>query len=534
MKYLFTILLGLLIVASVLTSMTAPEATYDVPVIYWVTDANPARYQQVNAFHEWLVENGFTREDDPTRPAVVLKVDTANRAASKKLIQGVSGVAGDIMDVGSNGGDLAYFAEVGMITDLTKRATSITSPATSKPLSFDPTQTWQAIRPEITVLQTDGERHQYMFPCNVAAQMYWVNKATFKKYDIEPPSGRWSFEEFERIGKQFVERANRGKDFRDVFFADKIPYYLAHRSVGVSMFNETLTRCPLDDPRYVRVMKLLHKWTYEDRILPSQSDRLSFASQSGYGGATLQLFNRGNYAMFMMGRYALIQLRKFGQLELGVVEPPNGGFPNTICSSRGAVIYKASKHRDLAMLFEAFLASEAYNMQIVRDADALPPNPKYTRTDEFLRPSRFPNEWGTHEAFAKAMETIAIGTSHSPFVLTKTAYRLRLEAYGAFIMNVISPEEAARRSEETINIEIARTLAEQPALRASYERLLERQEQIDQLVMQWKQVDALRQAGDEQAADELASQTKKIPLSWIENPYHVKYYTHLGWVNPAE
>ncbi len=51
---------------------------------------------------------------------------------------------------------------------------------------------------------------------------------------------------------------------------------------------------------------------------------------------------------------------------------------------------------------------EDYNMQIVRDGDALPPNPKYVETDAFKRPPDYPNEWGCHEVHSEAAQTIAI------------------------------------------------------------------------------------------------------------------------------
>jgi ABC-type glycerol-3-phosphate transport system substrate-binding protein len=167
------------------------------------------------------------------------------------------------------------------------------------------------------------------------------------------------------------------------------------RSLGLSQYNETLTACTLDDPRTVRVLRLIYKWTYEDHIIPTLAERDSFATDAGYGGSTIQLFNSGNYALFPCCRYGLIQLRNFqksrrekGQprLELAVVEPPHGGFPNASTGTRASAVYKGGRHQDLAKYFLAYLASEDYNLNIVRDSDALPPNPKYTRTEAYRRP----------------------------------------------------------------------------------------------------------------------------------------------------
>jgi multiple sugar transport system substrate-binding protein len=269
-----------------------------------------------------------------------------------------------------------------------------------------------------------------------------------------------------------------------------------------------MTRCTLDDPRYVQVLERIHKWTYEDHLLPRALDIASFATSAGYGGVTLQLFNSGNYGMFMMGRYALIQLRQFGKLKLAVVEPPNDGFPNTTTGTRAACVYTGGKHKDLAELFLAFLASPEYNMQVVADADALPPNPKFTETEEFKHPKDYPNEWGCHEPFAEAAKTIAITDSASPFVLPSVVQRLTQSYYDAYMSSGrLTAEESGRQLAQQVNAEIQRSLQEDSSLRPRYE---------DACALQ-KMIDEYRAAG------------KKVPLAWIKNPFHRAYYKAHGW-----
>ena len=484
MKYLFSACFLALAAASVATVLLRPHAQSDVPVLYWVTDVNPARMEQIRIFHEWLEKNGHPRFE--------LRLDTANSDVFKMIIQGVSGVGGDIMDLWTGSG-MRYFHQVGLLTDVTEWA---------EELGFDPSHTYRSMEPEITL---DGR--QYMFPCNVAVIMYWANKETFAKYKQPVPPRRWDFETFERLGKRFVEAANPPGKRHTVFFANLVLTQVLRRSLGLSTFNETLSRCTLDDPRNAQLLKRVYKWTYEDHILPSAADRESFATASGYGGTELQLFNSGNYAMFWMGRYALIQLRKFGALQLWVSEPPHGGFPNTITGTRAATIYIGSNHKELAKYFLAYLASEDYNMQIVNDADALPPNPIYTQIEEFRRPPTYPNEWGCHEVFAETAETIAIGGSYSPFVVPSVMQRIEQEAEQGFMSGIYSAEEAAQLAADRINDEIQRTLKENPKLKPLYDRLVERQNRIDQR----------RDEG------------RKVPLAWIENPFYRRYYAFKGW-----
>ena len=55
-----------------------------VPMLYWVTDANPARGPQMAAFERWMVDNGYGR--------VTMAVDSNNTGEMKVIIQSTSGV----------------------------------------------------------------------------------------------------------------------------------------------------------------------------------------------------------------------------------------------------------------------------------------------------------------------------------------------------------------------------------------------------------------------------------------------------------
>jgi multiple sugar transport system substrate-binding protein len=379
----------------------------------------------------------------------------------------------------------------------------------ARKLGFDPSYTYPAVGPLIML-----EGRQYRFPCNVAVPLYWVNKATFAKYGQPIPPTTWDFDTFERVGKAFVAAANKPGERPKVFFSAGIDRNMANvlrRSYGLDIFNETLTRCTLDDPRYVQTLERIRQWTLE-RLIPTAADAASFATEAGFGGVgggpALQLFNSGSYGMVLMGRYALIQLRQFGAMDLSVSELPCAEFRNALIATRAAGIYAGSEHKDLAKLFLAVLASEEYNSQIVEDADALPPNPKQTQTEAFLRPPEHPNEWGCHEAFTKAAMQIAIPPSASPFVLPSVVDRLDDDAFQAFITSGrLTAAAAARQAATQINNEIDRTLRENPALHLRYQELLRRQSRID--------------------ADR--AQGKKVPLEWIENPFHRRYYQAKGW-----
>jgi len=484
-----TTFLGILVVllfASFLTWVTAPRQQTDAPILYWVTDMHPGREAQVRVFHEWLEKNGH--------PRIELRLDAANNDISKKLIQGVSGVAGEILDCYRGKQDMLYLYQAGILQDITEWA---------EEFGFGPEATWDSIVPDMVI---DGK--QYGFPRNVSTVMYWVNKDTFARYGIEPPSGPWTWDEFEAMGREFVARANADNPRPRRFFAVPDPSFpmvlptIMLRSAGMDLFNETLTGSAIDDPRFAMVLERIHQWMFIDRIIPNSADAASFAGAAGFGGAYLHLFNEGTFGLFMLGRYAVLRFRQFDPIQLGVVEPPHLDYRNTLIFSGLPTLFRNAPNSHLAKYFFAFMASEEYNMLIVEDGDALPPNPKFTRTEAFLRPPDHPNEWGAHEAFATAAEDLAITYTNSPFVLPFDVNRMLQRSVDLFFNGMIPSDRVGRQFVEGIDQAIAENLEDRPQLRSEFDRRAALQEKID----------ALRAEG------------APIPREWIYNPFHLKYY----------
>ncbi len=588
MKYLFLGILALLAGAGMLTVWSQPDARTDIPIIYWVTDSNPARQEQVKLFHQWMLEQGHTVEKtfagfkdatsffarnrsaairqivrdfdpqgnalmnlvtaeeagqtpDPAKlaqlkfpmtvqlPATELRVDMGSADRTKKVLQGVSGVAGDVMDQGS-GADMRYFRAIGLNTDVTEPA---------KRLGFGLDKTYPALEQELAIRDMEGNLHQYQFPCNVTAQLFFVNRATFRQHGQSLPPDKWTIDEFERRGREFVRVANEGLPQPKVFFANNIDFEVLRRTYGGSRFNETATAANLDAPT-VEALKTFYRWMYVDRLIPTSSDRASFTTDSGYGGQDAQLFGhtdrtRGQYGMMWTGRYLLIEFRKQGAarqarglppLDMMTAPPPHELFPNTSIGTRAAMVYSLGKHKDLAVLFLAFLASKEYNMQIVRDGDALPPDPAFTKLAEYIHPAEYPNEWDVHVPFAQAATTLAVGGSYSPFILHASADRIEANWRDKFMNNLAGADEAARATEREINEEIARKLDEDrlrkiPVLNPLYEVLTVRQKKIDEMKTRLQAHERAGRAVPEQ---------DKIPAQWIENPFFEAFYRSKGWL----
>ena len=521
MKKLFTVIFAILAAASIYSCKTLPGAITDRPVLYWVTDSNPARNEQIRTFKNWLKKN------HPDAPDVTVLVDTANVSAEKILIQGISGVCGDLIDH-SGGPALRFRKSVGILEDVTESA---------KEMGFDLSQTFPAAASELVapvkVTNEDGstgyEMRQFAFPCNITVEMLWVNKEAFENAGMDLPPKRWTLEDFERIGKEFVTKSNKKGELQRIFFIADVKPQLIASSMGGAIFNETQTASVANSEAMRKAMELRLKWmTEEPRLLPTATERNSFSASSGYGGAGVAMFTQGNYALLNSGRYMLIQYRKISdervaaggkRLQLAVVEQPYGEMPIASTFTRATAIYAGGKHseaknpddksKQLARYFLAFLASDDYNMNIVRDADAMPPNPKYTELEEFNHPKDYPDEWGNHEMFPKAMREIAVPQESTPFGVDNEINRLIGKAFDYHLNRRKSAEESLIELHEQINAEIKRSLQEDPDLDTLYKERIATQKKID----------------------ELRAKGEKVPLSWISNPFWRKWYQHQGWAD---
>lgn len=482
MKLLLFCVFAILCGATSALYLTRETPASSGPVVYLAGSLT-----SLDAFQHWLARTGH--------PAVDLRVDAANTNASKIIIQGISGIGSDLIQT-NFGADLGYLRAMGLLMD-------VTGPALAH--GFGPETFAAAARSETCV---DGR--QYGYPSLLYVLMNYVNAETFETLGLKPPSVAMSFEDFEREGLLFVQRANPPGQKQRRFFCSGVSALCMRRSLGLDTFNETLTRCTLDDPRNAEVLKRIHRWTYEERLLPSAADMASFSNDGATAaafGPRLYQFRQGNIAIINGGSYLVPALRQLGRMRLSVVEPPCEKFRNALFGASMVSIYAGSKHKDAAQSYLEFLNSPEYFDYLVSMAAGIPANPQAARREDFLRPPGYENEWGCNEEFVRAIDEIGIPYTSNPFVLFSIYSRADEAAQQRFMSGLLSAEEAGRRAASDINEEIRRTLSEQPETRAKYETLVQRQRLIE----------------------ERRAKGEKVPLSWIENPFHRKYYQTMGW-----
>ena len=489
MKKLFIFLLTVLITASVYTYLTGASKRTDVPVISWKSDANPQRYEQIDMYHKFLQKNGVVKEDGSPRGQLVL--DTASNQST--LIQAVSGMAGDIFDCFA----VTDYAAMGVGVDVTEQANRN---------GYGLNTTYEGMWSQLSL----GGR-QYAYPCNGAVPALWVNVDTFKKYDLPVPPQEWTPEEFEELGKRFVKLANEGSRRQLCFFVPSVESSSFAmpilRSMGKDVYNETLTRSVANTPELARVLELLYKWTYEDRIAPTAADVASMnADSTGYGGANFSNFLQGRYAMIVTGRYGLIRFREFErQVTFSLSQLPMYDFKNLMITVRAAMPYGRTKSPELVDMFLRFLASYEYNKYIIDFADGLPPNPHIVEEDLKQLKVKYPREGITHELEIGWAQTIAIPDARPRYLKAGTPNWLG-NSISEYFNGRKSAQEAAEYVEYRYNLEIDTACEANPATRADWEEQMHVQARIDEY----------KAAG------------KKIPVEWISNPFHIRYYRKMG------
>ena len=259
MRRIFLILFVLLALASAATWYTLQERSAH-PQIVWTAGLSPDRVEQVEAFHGWLRANGYVDKDGELLFTVRLET-TDNQSA---LIQAVSGMAGDLIDHVP----VKRFAPMGVLEEITGFA---------RENGLDPAAGYGEAAGDL--LMYGGK--QYAYFCNLATRGLLLNLDLFEKYGVEPPPEEWTPADFERIGREFVRKANAGRPRQEVFFSGAMPQAILPlaRSLGADVFNETLTAATLTDPAFVRALETYYGWVYRHHLIPTAAEATSTESE---------------------------------------------------------------------------------------------------------------------------------------------------------------------------------------------------------------------------------------------------------------
>jgi multiple sugar transport system substrate-binding protein len=450
---------------------------------------NPAKEEQADLFEKWMEDNGY--------PLVEMRIE-GPKEVKKNIVQGVAGVAGDIFDCYP--GELVTFQSIGLLEDVTDVA---------QEMGFGLSKTYAEISSELMV---DGR--QYGFPRSVNAMVCWANVEAFERVGLSVPPVQWTFDEFEEIGKSYVELSNEPDEHQTVYFSSDWNLFqrtILLRSMGVDVLNETMTGSYFDTPEAKQLYVMLYQWVNDLKLIPTAAELKELASGSSKTSRKeMNLFAQGNFGIAFASRWGLMYFREIGPQKLSISEYPHQSYRNTFLYASCSAVYKGSKHKDLAVYFLKFMASDTFNRVIVEGTDGFPPVPKFTYEEAYSFPAEYPNEWGLHDKLRDVANEIAIPRSYSLFIQGNMLLRLEKNAMDSLLANRISVDDALSNLALSIEKDMVRFTNESEMLKGKYEKQLKDQ----------KEIECLRREGE------------LVPLHLISNPFYRRYYVDQGWSLP--
>jgi len=450
----FAVLFAVLLAAWLGAEVTLDQNQREDEVwLRWFTDPAPSRVKQVQAFEEM-------------HPGIRIQVDPGVGSDQTKLIiQCATGVGADILDI-QNQEQMAGMVDAGILLDLTPWA---------EDMGFSPENTYPRLK---DALMYQGR--QYRYPCNVYARSVLYNKEIFDRLGIAHPRPGWTWDDFVRIGKQI--RAGRnpaGEPYVAITnFNSLWVYQDLLASYGGHYYSDNGLRSALDSREAIEAMQAYYDMMHVEGVFLTPSERSAISTQGGWGGAAVNTgsvnwFSGGRAAMIMIGRWYLVLVPHFPEIKgkLGAVELPRleGREPTCIVEARAAGINVKSEHRDEALLFLQYLASETYGKIIVEDNDSLPPNPGLARTGADLVGPTEPDP-GFHQVFIDAVKHSQT-TDISLFIDANQVVLWLMERIDKVENRVLTPQEAMVGLAREVNLQIRQNLERRPDLQEHYEQL---------------------------------------------------------------
>jgi ABC-type glycerol-3-phosphate transport system substrate-binding protein len=443
MKRVFVFSFGLLAILSLVAVSLVPAVATDGKIrLSWVCDDNPARRDQMALFNK-------------LHPTLNVELDPTNNGMEKVIVQSLAGVGPDLF-VGYDSTQLYSYVRSGIAWDLTDKLAA-SGIDMKKGL-------WSG--PEVTYMIDD---RVYGFPANAAADAIWLNKDMFEKAEVPLPKGPWKWADFIPLAQRMTIRDAGGRVQHFGFLLNWGAWAHFVIQMGGRIYTPDGTRCVADCPETIAAIQFMQDLVYKYRCAPSPTEEAAMATAGGWGTGTITLFGGGKGAMALGGRWWLCLLRDYKDLRMGAVESPF--FDKRVFRGYGKsiLVNKFSLRREEAFEFIKYMAGREYNELINHQADAVGPVREFCYTDKFLHDPAYPQE-DYNEVWRTAME-FAVPEEFSPFINGYTAMRIINRQIDLVKADAKTPAEAMKAVARDMNAEIAKTVAEDPELRARYEAL---------------------------------------------------------------
>jgi multiple sugar transport system substrate-binding protein len=360
-----------------------------VITLRWVTDANPARKEQIAVFEK-------------LNPGIKVKWDWSTRQGGhqKVITQIAAGTPPDLIDV-SGPEILKIYAQKGVLLNLTPYCEKYDIDLSIFWRQCGTTEFGYGNR-----MYYDGK--PYAFPMNAGPIVMFYNKKLFDEAGVPYPKGNWTWDDALEIAKKLtiVDRERKrfkqfGLCFGGLGYGGFAPLFW---QFGAEFYSSDGKKCIINSEEGKKALRFLYDLRYEHHVVPTEVDSQSMAGAgTGYGGGDLDMFCAGKFAMMPYGRWGVISTRKVKDLDWGAVPLPKEKHQVTYFVSRTVGIAKGGKHPDAAFQFLKYLTGKEYNRLLSHDGDNLPPVMSIAKSDIFLYDPAYPEENDANKVFLEAV-----------------------------------------------------------------------------------------------------------------------------------
>lgn len=444
----FAVLAGLLAFTAFITATQPKVDLKGRTAIFWSTDLNPLRAEQVALFNR-------------LHPKILLDVDPNNGNREKVIVQSQAGVGPDVFDFWGEA-NFDAFIQSGTALDLTDvfKARNINFEKDVWPLALP----WTVKNGRI-----------YAVPANVGTDGVWFHKDLFEKQGVPYPKDGSTLAEFIETAKKMTIRDENGRvtQYGALIEVDRF-YGQWLASFGGDYWSEDGTQCLIDSPESIACLQAGYDFLYTYKVSPTPADESSIAASGGWGGTagSMAYFRRKVGAMAPGGRWWLAQLRddiKLKGYQLGAVTPPVAKFAKFSNGGTRAVMVNAfSPHRKEAIEFVVYLMEEPYNTLLNDQADALSGVKAAAYTERYVNNPLDPGA-DFHLAFRKTLE-MGVQLRSTPF-LPRSEFELYLNRQIDLVkLNMKKPADALRDAKRDIMEALKRNVSRNADLQAEYDR----------------------------------------------------------------
>lgn len=416
--------------------------------IYWETDLNPLRDEQVALFEK-------------LHPGIALGIDPNNAAREKVIVQSLAGVGPDVFDYWGYP-DLEAYVDSGVALDLTDEL---------KRRGID----YRKIVWPMALPWTVKDGRIYGVPANVGVDGVWFHKDMFRAAGVPFPKNGWTVRDFIETAEKMTVRDSRGRVTRYGALIDfGNTFYEILASFGGEYWNSNGTESRLDSRECVACLTFLHDLLYKYKVAPTPGDENSIASGGGWGGSAgpQAYFRRRVGAMAIGGRWWLAQLRddvKLRGFQLGSVTLPIAKYPLFSGGARSVMVNSLSAHRKESLEFIAYLLERPYNELLNDQADALSAVRSTAYEPRYEHNARDPGQ-DFHPAF-RTMNEMGYLLPMSPFVPSADLFMYIDRQLDLVKLDVKTPAQALRDAKRDITQAMLLNVSRDPSLKARFDRL---------------------------------------------------------------